>query len=352
MATKRIRRRRRELLKADPTCWYCGRELTDATSTIDHFHARRKKLRVNQLKLCCVDCNRTKADYSARNLVCPLERGLGVFLIWEIDIMAKTIGFNYDVLQEEHRDEARQHAQTIRGLIQANTKNVLTIGQRLQEMRDRVGSRFFDAWIKAEFHWSQTTASDYMRAAKSFSGLGETVERFQPSALFELARNRVDTRVVEESIDLARSGRTITRKLAQEIVGKYQSNGQATPRQRDALNKLRSGLKSLQGCLDEIAERLTRDEMDALADELLNLAVQLRSAGKAAREQPATTTKPVSKRTRNTPATAKPANGKPAAGKRASAGRTATGKPQESSKPETTKPAATRKLGRTATKVA
>jgi 5-methylcytosine-specific restriction endonuclease McrA len=53
-----------QLLRADPHCFYCGRELTEATATFDHYRPRSKGGRATRDngRLACATCNVEKGD--------------------------------------------------------------------------------------------------------------------------------------------------------------------------------------------------------------------------------------------------------------------------------------------------
>jgi hypothetical protein len=138
------------------------------------------------------------------------------------------------------------------------------IGLRLQFVRDRLGREHFQPWLKAEFHWSQSTASNYMRAAKAFAHL-DCLVRFQPTALFVLARRRVPVVAREEAIRLARGGVRVTRSIAFEILERH---FQAVPTGSVRMDRLRrSFLKAL--------PKLSPQDARLLAEELLSLALAM-----------------------------------------------------------------------------
>jgi 5-methylcytosine-specific restriction endonuclease McrA len=79
----KVRNKRLRLLQADPHCWYCGRELSEDTATFDHFIPRSRGGR-NALfngRLACQRCNARKADHLPELIVCPLLRGVGLFVL-------------------------------------------------------------------------------------------------------------------------------------------------------------------------------------------------------------------------------------------------------------------------------
>ena len=78
--------------------------------------------------------------------------------------MTRIVGFNYEALDAGVRSETQENAQAIRGLVRQATASVIEIGKR-----------HFGAWLRAEFRWSQSVASNYMLAATKFGNLDEYV---------------------------------------------------------------------------------------------------------------------------------------------------------------------------------
>ena len=90
----------------------------------------------------------------------------------------KMFGFNYDQLESKDRSAIREHSAAIRDLLKRTTSNIIEVGHRLLQVRAKIGSYYFQRWLKAEFHWSIATASNYMRAADRFGctvSLRETI---------------------------------------------------------------------------------------------------------------------------------------------------------------------------------
>jgi Protein of unknown function (DUF3102) len=192
----------------------------------------------------------------------------------------KIIGFNYDVLTDADRDAAREQAAAIRGLLTNTAKAIVEIGRRLQQVRDAIGRDKFQGWIKAEFRLSQSVASNYMRAAANFGDL-DCLDKFQPTALFDLGRANVEKPAVEQAISEARSGNLVTRKRARQIIAKHGHNAVA----EDAILRLRTALRLAADHVDDLLS-LPQDDVDFIIDQLFNVATQLRSARRSATAKP------------------------------------------------------------------
>lgn len=133
--------------------------------------------------------------------------------------------FEYGNIAASIRGKLESETQAIRQLLVETATNVIQIGLRLKFVRDAIGREHFQAWLAAEFDWSQPTASRYMRVAGAF-GHEDCVNRFQPSALYALAKRSVPERARVEALRRARAGEFITQKgaigMIQECVDRTQ----------------------------------------------------------------------------------------------------------------------------------
>jgi hypothetical protein len=130
------------------------------------------------------------------------------------------LGFDYETLPASFRSEAENAASVIHHLVGQFAENVLQIGLHLIHVRMMVGRTHFQTWLRAEFQWSQATASNFMRVAKVFQDC-DCLRFFQPSALYILAGGQVTSAAREEALDVARNGEMITKCRATEILQKH-----------------------------------------------------------------------------------------------------------------------------------
>lgn len=178
--------------------------------------------------------------------------------------------FDYENLPASKRRQAQQEAGSIRRLLEKTAVNIVQIGLRLQLVRESLGREYFQEWLRGEFQWSQSVASNYMRAAVAFSGL-DCLEHFQPSALYVLARRKVSPEARNDAIRLAREGELITRRRAEDIVQKH--SGEIVARSGDEIRAVRNGTRRLIQRLRE----LDRERLRAAADDLAELVRELES---------------------------------------------------------------------------
>jgi hypothetical protein len=96
------------------------------------------------------------------------------------------------------------------------------IGQKLIEVKERLGHGMFGAWISAEFEWGWTTASKLMQVANKFSHC-ENLDNFAPSALYILSVSSTPEVARTEALERATAGEQITYSTARDIVQEYKA---------------------------------------------------------------------------------------------------------------------------------
>lgn len=216
------------------------------------------------------------------------------------------VTFQYDVIKDAGlRKQAETQAKEIKTLIRRSGEAVVQIGKRLASVRESMSPAMFRAWVEVEFCWNQSTASNYMQAAKVF-GEADCLAEFQPSAIIALARRNVPQTVIDEAFRLARSGDVVTRtvvnglfdragvKPAHASAGKHRKPETAAAALAVASTSLgsaealRQTLDSFVLNLDQLAGALSPDDRNAIADRFLELAVQLRGMGGKTSSKPAT----------------------------------------------------------------
>ena len=126
-------------------------------------------------------------------------------------------GFDFASLPASVRSRVQKDTATIRSLILKTAQNVIEIGQHLQSVHEIIGRENFQAWLRSQFRWSQSTASNYMQAATRFREV-KCLEQFQAGALFELARHKSSDAARAEAVERAKQGEIITKPLARLII--------------------------------------------------------------------------------------------------------------------------------------
>jgi len=131
--------------------------------------------------------------------------------------------FDYSGLDDKSRNFVQQQTGEIRGLMKRTAQGIVEIGQKLSEVKERLGHGRFGTWLESEFRWSYETAARFMRVYTQFNSVNLTDVSIAPSALYLLAAPSISKAVIQEAIARAEAGESITYTTAKEIKKKYTS---------------------------------------------------------------------------------------------------------------------------------
>ncbi len=115
----------------------------------------------------------------------------------------------------------------IKALMSRTAKNILEIGLKLIEVKERLEHGEFGDWLKAEFDWDERTARRFMSVANAFKTDKLSDLSLAPSALYLLAAPSTPEEARLEAVELAESGETVTHAKAKSIVEKHKADGKA-----------------------------------------------------------------------------------------------------------------------------
>ena len=125
----------------------------------------------------------------------------------------------YTELDLETRIVVRQRTGEIKTLMQRTAQDLVEIGQKLVEVKARLGHGLFGDWLQAEFEWSERTAQRYMSVAQAFkSDTVSVLTNAEARALYLLAAPSTPESVREEAVRRAETGERITYSAAREMV--------------------------------------------------------------------------------------------------------------------------------------
>lgn len=125
-----------------------------------------------------------------------------------------------------------QRTVEIKALIHRTTRNLLEIGQKLLEVKERLGHGRFGEWLAAEFEASQDTAERLINIAKRLGDIPHNAE-FEAKALDLLAAASTPQSAREEALELAESGEVISHTLAKSIVDRHKADDEDVVRCND-----------------------------------------------------------------------------------------------------------------------
>lgn len=128
--------------------------------------------------------------------------------------------FDYVNLDAETSRFVQQQTGEIRALMKRTAQGIVEIGQKLIEVKERLGHGQFGDWLEAEFEWSWDTAGRFINVATRFSDFPQFAE-FAPSALYVLSAPSTPESARNEALTRAKAGESITYTAAKAIKQKY-----------------------------------------------------------------------------------------------------------------------------------
>lgn len=131
--------------------------------------------------------------------------------------------FDYSSLDAETSQFIQHETGEIRMLMRRSAQGIIEVGQKLIEVKKRLGHGNFEPWLKAEFDWGLWTARKFMQVAEQFKSVKFTDLSIAPSALYVLAAASTPETVREEALARAEAGEAITHSIAKEIKQKHSS---------------------------------------------------------------------------------------------------------------------------------
>lgn len=130
----------------------------------------------------------------------------------------ESANFSYDTLDIETRFLVGQRTSEIKNLIHRSAQDIFDIGQKLTEVKEKLGHGKFANWLNAEFNWSQSAAQKFMQVARQFKMVNFTDLNIATSALYLLASSSASFTARQEALELARQGKVISYSKAKSII--------------------------------------------------------------------------------------------------------------------------------------
>lgn len=129
--------------------------------------------------------------------------------------------FDYAALDAETRIVVQQKTGEIKERTRRAAQDIIDIGAKLIEVKEKLGHGKFGNWLSAEFNWSEWTARRFMRVAETFKTGNLPDLNFGASALHLLASPSAPDEARQEAIERAGAGEFISHKVAQTIVSTH-----------------------------------------------------------------------------------------------------------------------------------
>lgn len=135
--------------------------------------------------------------------------------------ITESVNFSYDAFDNETRFLIKQRTNEIKNLIHRSAQDIFDIGQKLLEVKDKLGHGKFLSWLRTEFGWSESAARKFMQVAREFKMVNFTDLNIASSALYLLASNSTASAARREALERASSGDIINYSKAKSIIEKH-----------------------------------------------------------------------------------------------------------------------------------
>ena len=146
--------------------------------------------------------------------------------------------FEYHRLDNETRIIVEQRTDEIKTLLKRTAQDIVDIGQKLTDVKDRLGHGHFGTWLAAEFRWTARTAQRFIRVADTFKSDNLSDLEIAPSALYMLAAPSTPAGARQEAIVRAKAGEPISYKTSRDIVNSYKSSSSSNSDDNDQTEAL------------------------------------------------------------------------------------------------------------------
>ena len=132
--------------------------------------------------------------------------------------------FKYEHLDEKTQTIVWQRTSEIKELMRLTAENIISIGQKLTEVKEKLGHGSFQNWLRSEFEWSEQTARQFMqvyRWSKTIENKNFVFSQLATSALYLLAAPSTPPEARDEVLTLIDEGEKISYSCVKTIVNRY-----------------------------------------------------------------------------------------------------------------------------------
>lgn len=126
--------------------------------------------------------------------------------------------FDYALIEPETRIVVQQRTSEIKSLMRRAAQDIIDIGEKLTDVKTRLGHGNFGPWLALEFQWSYQTAHNLMNVAESFKSTTVVDLPITQKALYVLAAPSTPESARVEAVQRAEAGEAISYSEARAIV--------------------------------------------------------------------------------------------------------------------------------------
>lgn len=134
--------------------------------------------------------------------------------------------FEYKLLNDKTRTIVWQRTSEIKSLMRLTAENIISIGQKLTEVKEQLEHGTFQSWLRTEFEWSEQTARQFMqvyRWSRTLENKNFVFSQLGTSALYLLAAPSTPPEARKEVLDLVEVGEKVTYTRTKTIVDRYKN---------------------------------------------------------------------------------------------------------------------------------
>jgi len=124
--------------------------------------------------------------------------------------------FDYGKLPATERAFVQRRAGEIRTLVRNSAENVVKVGEKLFEVKAKLGGQQFDAWVETEFNISRRTAYNFILTYRRFENQDFSQLQISVSALYLLSARSTPPEVRQKLLDRAQDGEPISYTTAKK----------------------------------------------------------------------------------------------------------------------------------------
>ena len=131
--------------------------------------------------------------------------------------------FEYKFLDDTTRTIIWQRTTEIKELMRLTAENIISIGQKLTEVKENLGHGSFQNWLKTEFEWSEQTARQFMqvyRWSETIRNKNFVFSQLPTSALYLLAAPSTPPEARDEILSLVDRGEKVSYTSVKIVVNR------------------------------------------------------------------------------------------------------------------------------------
>lgn len=129
--------------------------------------------------------------------------------------------FDYTNLDTATAQFVQQQTGEIHQLWGQSLQNMVQIGQRLIQVKARLGHGYFENWLETEFDWSLWLARKFMQVSERFKTVNCTDLSISTSAAYILAAPSTPLEVFDQAIARAGAGKNVGYTYAKNLREEY-----------------------------------------------------------------------------------------------------------------------------------